>query len=456
MSELRTTAESSFGKQVEKDNNQVLHATNTNNAPIQELPPVDKGRDAWVFCICAFVLETMVWGFDFTYGIFQAYYTSNPPFNSQSHVAISVVNPTALAIQYVQGLLTSLFLGRYPDHLKTIMWVGLGLSTVSMFLSSFVNQVSFLILLHGVGLGIGGGMLYWPIIALVSEWFVQRRGLAGGIIFAGSGVGGFVFPFVINALLSHIGLRWTLRCWTLVQFVFCGLALLGIKSRVPVPKFRKDQKRPRFIPPKMQFLKQSVFWTYSTTYMLQTMSFFPVSLYIATFTTSISSPLSATIVLALFNSASVFGQIIIGYMSDHFPYPWIMFISTLGSAISAFLLWGFADTLARVFAFAIIFGCLAGGFSSVAFAAATDSASPYPEQAPMAMGAFTLVKGVAAIIGPIISAVLLNAGKSSTLASSVSYGKFGFGPVELFVGSCAMASSVASLAVAATRPRLNN
>ena len=88
------------------------------------------------------------------------------------------------------------------------------------------------------------------------------------------------------------------------------------------------------------------------------MSFFPVSLYIAGFTTSISSTLAATIVLAIFNSSGVIGQIIIGYLSDRFPYPWIMFISTLGSAVAAFLLWGFANTLAQVFAFAILFGGL--------------------------------------------------------------------------------------------------
>lgn len=40
-----------------------------------------------------------------------------------------------------------------------------------------------------------------------------------------------------------------------------------------------------------------------------------------------------------------------------------MFFSALGSAISAFLIWGFADTMARVFAFAIIFGGLVGHFT---------------------------------------------------------------------------------------------
>ena len=33
-------------------------------------------------------------------------------------------------------------------------------------------------------------MMYWPSLNLLSEWFVQRRGLAGGIIFSGGGVGG--------------------------------------------------------------------------------------------------------------------------------------------------------------------------------------------------------------------------------------------------------------------------
>lgn len=105
-----------------------------------------------------------------------------------------------------------MLLQRYPDYLKPIMWFGLFLCSLSLLLSSFVSHVSailavvnipqcthtwssssqvvFLVLLHGVGLGIGGGLLYWPIMILVSEWFVQRRGLAGGIIFAGSGVGG--------------------------------------------------------------------------------------------------------------------------------------------------------------------------------------------------------------------------------------------------------------------------
>lgn len=68
--------------------------------------------------------------------------------------------------------------------------------------------------------------------------------------------------------------------------------------------------------------------------------------------------------LSLFNSSGVVGQIIIGYLADRTPYPRIMFVSTFASSIAAFLLWGFADTLGRVFAFAIAFGGLVSRLSA--------------------------------------------------------------------------------------------
>ncbi len=72
---------------------------------------------------------------------------------------------------------------------------------------------------------------------------------------------GFAFPFMLNGLLDKLEFSWALRVWALFEFVVGGIALLGIKSRLPTPKFH-GQRRPRFIPPSMEFLKRSVFWTY--------------------------------------------------------------------------------------------------------------------------------------------------------------------------------------------------
>ncbi|TCD65934.1 hypothetical protein EIP91_002002 [Steccherinum ochraceum] len=395
----------------------------------QQLPPVDGGRQAWLFCFASFVLEILVWGFGFSYGIFQAYYTSHPPFQNKSAIAIGSVGQTALAIEYTEGIFLSFVLGRYPELLRPMMWAGLILASGSLLLSSFVSQIELLILLQGVCLGIGSGMLWWPGVLLIPDWFSRRRGLATGIIFAGSGIGGFILPLIVNALLDAVDFRWALRVWAAIMLVLGGLAILGVRRRTPAPRYRPGQQRPRLVPRNIQFFKGPLFWFWSLSTLLQAMAYFPVSLYISVFTTSIASPLSATIVLSLFNSAGVVGQVLMGYLADRMPYTYIMAVSTFASAIAAFLLWGFADTLGRVFAFAIVFGGLSGGFSSVNSAVSLDVVGPNPEQASMALSAVSPAKGLAAIIGPILSGVLLEAGKSSALGGK--YGKFGFGPVEL-------------------------
>ncbi|KAI0759368.1 MFS general substrate transporter [Trametes elegans] len=421
-------------------------------ATVQELPPVDRGLKAWTFCISGFVLEMMVWGFGFSYGIFQDYYTSHPPFDKSSGVAIAAVGTVALAIQYGEVLFLSFAFGRYPEYMRIGMWLGLALYFASLFCSSFATEVWQLILLQGVGVGVGGGMLYMPVIKLLPEWFSERRGFAGGIIFAGTGVGGFVFPFVLNALLDKVGLRWTLRIWALGTSFFSAIALFGMRSRFPIPKYTTGHRRPRLIPPQVGFIKNPLFWTFSITNLLQGLSYFPVSLYIATFTRSISTPLTSTVVLALFNVSAVVGQIIMGLLTDRFPYPVIMVTSALGSALAAFFLWGFADAAIFLYFFAIIFGGLSGGFSSTWPNAAVESVGGQPEYAGMAFSGTAFFKGISAVIGPIISGLLLQAGTESSYAGG--FGRFGYGAVELFVGSCALATGLGSVAVAMARQRV--
>ncbi|PIL35155.1 MFS general substrate transporter [Ganoderma sinense ZZ0214-1] len=325
---------------------------------VQELPPVDRGVKAWTFCAAGFVLEMMIWGFGFSYGIFQDYYTSHPPFDSASGVAIAAVGTISLAIQYGESCLLLLFMRKYPDFLRTSMWFGLALYFASLFASSFATQVWQLILLQGVGVGIGGGIVYMPVVKLLPEWFSERRGLASGIIFSGTGVGGFVFPLILNALLNKVGLRWTLRIWAISTTLFSAVAMLGMRSRFPVPKFSADQRRPKMIPSRLDFLHTPLFWSFACTTLVQGLAQFPVALYIATFTRGLSDQLTATVVLSLFNSSSVVGQVIIGHLTDRISYPSIMVFSAVGSALAAFFLWGFADAAIYLYFFAVVFGSL--------------------------------------------------------------------------------------------------
>ncbi|KAI0773965.1 MFS general substrate transporter [Fomes fomentarius] len=429
-----------------------LQAALDDGLTVQELAPVDHGIRAWTFCFCSFMLEMMIWGFCFSYGIFQDYYTTHPPFNKSSSISIAAIGTIAIALQYTEALFISCMFGRYPDYMNCGMWGGLALYFISIFCSSFATQVWQLILLQGVVFGISGGLLYVPVIKLLPEWFNQRRGLAGGIIFAGGGVGGFVFPFILTALLEKVGLRWTLRIWALVTTIFCGVALLGLRPRLPVPKFVSGQRRPRLIPPALGFIRNPLFWSVSVTILLQGFSYFPVSLYIASFTRTLSSPLTATVVLSIFNSSAVAGQIVLGHMSDRFPYPWVMFFSAVGSGIVAFLLWGLANAATQLYFFAVIFGALSGGFSSTWPNAAFDCAGGKPEYTGIAIASTAIFKGISAVVGPMLSGLLLEAGKGSSMGGI--FGRQGYGAVEIFVGSCAFAAGGCSIFIAFSRQRI--
>lgn len=203
--------------------------------------------------------------------------------------------------------------------------------------------------------------------------------------------------------------------------------------------------------------------------MLQGLSYFPVSLYIATYTGAISDRLTATIVLSLFNSSAVVGQIILGHLTDRFPYPMIMVASAVGSALSAFFLWGFADAAIFLYFFAVIFGGLvcchslpgdkctyvciqSGGFSSTWPNAAVESVGGQVEYAVMSFAGTAFFKGISAVIGPVISGLLLQSGSGGQLGGG--FGRFGYGAVEIFVGSCALATGVGSVAVAMARRRV--
>lgn len=85
------------------------------------------------------------------------------------------------------------------------------------------------------------------------------------------------------------------------------------------------------------------------------LSFFPIAVDLPVLVESISSPLQANTVLAVFNAAAVFGQVFIGYLSDKFDPSWIVGGIGVGSCISAFLALGFANDLGKAFGFCILY-----------------------------------------------------------------------------------------------------
>ncbi|CAE6488209.1 unnamed protein product [Rhizoctonia solani] len=320
------------------------------------LPPVDRGFAAWSFVFAGFMLEALVWGFGFTsyktsllcypimqtkslrvnrYGVFQEYFLHHRTFGDASEAEIGAVGT------HNNGRTGNLLWKLIPSKLRN----------------------------PGILFGIGGGGLYAPVIIYLSEWFTVRRGLAAAIVFGGSGAGGTCFPIAVNFLLSRLGFRWTLRIWAGFMLVFGALALAFTRPRLPVVRLQNSDRpniRARFARQHWGFLKSPVFICMTLTNIVQALAYFPVSLYMSVYTTSLGlSALDGSLVLSVFNFSSIIGQVIFGHACDVAPYQYVIFISGAGASLSAYLLWGFAHSLGFIFAFAIIFGSLSGGFASV-------------------------------------------------------------------------------------------
>lgn len=102
---------------------------------------------------------------------------------------------------------------KWPKFLHRSLIIGLPIVVLAVFLSSFATATWHLILTQGILYAIGGNFLYYPIYVFIDEWFVRRKGLAYGVMWAGSGCGGLAGPLVLNWGLKNYGAETFLRGW---------------------------------------------------------------------------------------------------------------------------------------------------------------------------------------------------------------------------------------------------
>jgi hypothetical protein len=76
---------------IEMNSNKNLNWVEGNFDPAVDaasLPKPDEGKDAWLFLSACFMMEALVWGFPFAFGLFQEYYSTHEPFASSSNIAV--------------------------------------------------------------------------------------------------------------------------------------------------------------------------------------------------------------------------------------------------------------------------------------------------------------------------------------------------------------------------------
>lgn len=313
------------------------------------------------------------------------------------------------------------------------MAAGLALCVAGLVGAAFAKHDWELLLSQGIAYSIGGSLLSFPSVAFLFEWFPERRGLAMGILFSGTGIGGIVMPFAIDAMLRNTGQRTT---FLILASLFAATMLpcfVFIKPRLPPISLRRE----RFVD--VSFFANLTFWPLFVCSTLQGLANFVPGIYLPSYSTDIGlSNAAATLVVSIINGASVPGAIIIGWATDRYDLGKTIMLSTIGAAISVFLLWGFAKGLVHLIMFALIYGFCAGGFSAMWPRFASAVAKDDIRLATTVYSVFGASRGVGNILaGPISSALLSHGGH-------LRYGASNYGPLILFTGVTMLASACGS------------
>lgn len=88
-------------------------------------------------------------------------------------------------------------------------------------------------LVYGVLSGVSSAFLTTTALAVVAHWFEARRGMASGITFVGSSVGGIVFPLILKPTLEHLNWAWAMRIVALIVLVLMGIGNFCVRGRLP-------------------------------------------------------------------------------------------------------------------------------------------------------------------------------------------------------------------------------
>ncbi|GAA6035327.1 hypothetical protein JCM8097_008817 [Rhodosporidiobolus ruineniae] len=448
-------------------------STRSTERELPQLPRPDHGKQAYLFLLGAFAVETVVWGLPSSYGLFLEHYQRHGLSATGKYKdsgLLPLVGTVAAGFIYLLGPPLSLLLNPRPRWRLPVIRLGAVLCVLSLLVSSFAKSPWQLLLTQGLLYSVGGSMCYYSTFYFLSEWFIERRGFANGVCFAGTAAGGLVLPFILEVLLRKWGAARTLQGLAVSTFLLLGAALPLIKPRLPLPaknasstnaqKKRKEEdgtaaesSAEEAVEPERReeeqpvtakkLLRNGTLWVFLVANIAQAFAYFASTLYLPSFGTSIGlSTTSSSSLLACVNGAAVLSRVALGILSDsHSPHALGFWTMAFG-ALSVFLIWGLASTsLAPLLVFSLSIGLAAGGWTSLYSAIIKGAVANDPSLTSSLFSLLSLTRGLGSLLSAPVSSALLShpfPSSSSSAGEKLAYGvdKGKWGGLVLFVGGC--------------------
>ncbi|PYH98225.1 MFS monocarboxylate transporter [Aspergillus ellipticus CBS 707.79] len=390
------------------------------------------GFAAWTVAIGCWCSMTAGLGLVNSVGVLESY-ISHSMLPSSSPNAIGWLLGIYVFIAYFGGLqIGPIFDARGP---RELMILGSVCLVTGIFSLSLCTKYYQFILALSVLNGIGSSLLFTPAMGTISHWFNVNRGLASGFAFTGSGLGGVMFPLMIQALIPRIGWAWTTRLVGFVLFFLCVISVALCRGRLP-PKRGATSSWHDVLP------SPSIFFDGTGEMAVTTAGVFFVEwAYLVPVTYIPTHATFAYQLLAILNAASCLGRFVTGYIADRVGRYNAMIVSTLLCLVSVMGLW-LPDALTDsspsqtlIIAFVIPFGFASGSNISLT-PVCVGQLCGTQEYGRYYASAYTMVS-FGCLTGIPIAGNLMGATDDS--------GKKGFWGLILFAGLSYVASSVCFL-----------
>ncbi|RZU00026.1 putative MFS family arabinose efflux permease [Advenella incenata] len=156
----------------------------------------------WVVVAAAFAVTFVGFGSAYTFSVFVP--SLQYDFGA-SRGAVSLVFSLAGFLYFALGVVSGPLADRWGA--RSLVILGMLLVGAGLALASVARTIVEVYLAYGLGIGLGVGCAYVPVIGAVQRWFVKRRGFASGIAVSGIGVGTLVMPPFASWLIDILGWR---------------------------------------------------------------------------------------------------------------------------------------------------------------------------------------------------------------------------------------------------------
>ncbi|KUJ12631.1 MFS general substrate transporter [Mollisia scopiformis] len=322
--------------------------------PLFDIDPPPDGGYGWVQVGVAFTINTFTWGQTASYSIYLAHYLSSNLFPTATSLDYAFIG----GLQFAISLLIAPAVTVLSRKLSTQppMLFGIFLQTLGFVTASYASKIWHLYLSQGLLIGLGLGFIFVPSTPILSQWFSKKRSLAIGISSAGSGVGGLLFSFGIQAMIDSISLAWSFRITAIVCGVMNLLAVALIRNRNAAVK-----------PPQLGF-DTKLLLRYDVLLMLgwgflSMLGYITLLYSLPNFSESIGlNKNQAAAISAYLNLGVAIGRPMIGLTSDRLGRIEVAGFMTFFCGVTCFAIWIPAKVYGVTIFFAIISGAVVGVF----------------------------------------------------------------------------------------------